>query len=68
VFTPEPGQDYEMQFQIVKISTFKAGCIIQLRKLTAVGNTTIETPMRPQVCARSEDGRFHTKDPLFNAQ
>lgn len=68
VFTPEPGQDYEMQFQIVKISTFKAGCIIQLHKLTAAGNTTIETPIRPQVCARSEDGIFHTKDPLANVQ
>ena len=64
VFTPEPGQDYEMNFQIVKITTFKAGCIVQLRKLTDAGNTTIETPMRPQVCVRFDDGTFHTKDSL----
>ncbi|PMV17549.1 hypothetical protein C1X21_29900 [Pseudomonas sp. FW305-3-2-15-A-LB2] len=29
---PEPGKDYAMELQKVKISTFKAGCVIAVRQ------------------------------------
>lgn len=64
VFNPEPGQDYELEYQTVKISTFKAGCVIAVRKLSSLGNATVETPMKPKVCAKSADGVYRPLDPL----
>lgn len=67
-FIPQPGQDYEMQLKIVKLSTFSAGCIIELNKLSAVGSSTVETPVHKQFCAKALDGAFHTLDPGNAAQ
>lgn len=67
-FIPEPGQNYEVQFQFIKLSTFTSGCTIELRKLEVVGNNTTETDIQPQVCFRSEDGLFHTMDALSKRQ
>ncbi|MNH36593.1 hypothetical protein D3C81_1765690 [compost metagenome] len=64
VFTPEPGQDYEMQYETVKTGTFKAGCIITVRKLAVLENATKEIPLTPQICAKSQDGTFHTLNPM----
>lgn len=55
---PEPGKDYEMELQMVKISTFKAGCVIAVRQLSVQGNNTVETPLRPQVCAKTPSGWY----------
>ncbi|KGE65520.1 MULTISPECIES: hypothetical protein [Pseudomonas] len=55
---PEPGNDYEMELQMVKISTFKAGCVIAVRQLSVQGNNTVETPLRPQVCAKTPSGWY----------
>lgn len=55
---PEPGKDYEMELQMVKISTFKAGCVIAVRQLSVQGNNTDETPLRPQVCAKTPSGWY----------
>ncbi|WP_426161315.1 hypothetical protein [Pseudomonas sp. PWP3-1] len=55
---PEPGKDYEMELQMVKISTFKAGCVIAVRQLSIQGNNTVETPLRPQVCAKTPSGWY----------
>ncbi|WP_339436413.1 hypothetical protein [Pseudomonas sp. EL_65y_Pfl1_R32] len=55
---PEPGKDDEMELQMLKISTFKAGCVIALRQLSAQGDTTVETPLRPQVCAQMPSGWY----------
>lgn len=62
-FIPQPGQDYEMQLKIVKLSTFSAGCIVELNKLSVVGNNTLETPVPKQFCAKGADGAFHTMAP-----
>lgn len=59
---PEPGKDYEMELQMVKISTFKAGCVIAVRQLSAQGNNTVETPLRPQICAKTPSG-WYTVNP-----
>lgn len=59
---PKPGEDYEMELQMLKISTFKAGCVIAVRQLSVQGNTTVETPLRPQVCARTPSG-WYTVNP-----
>lgn len=67
-FTPEPGQNYEMDFQFIKLSTFTSGCTINLRKIEVAGNSTTETAIQPQVCVRTEDGLFHTKDALRRPQ
>lgn len=62
---PEPGKDYEMELQMVKISTFKAGCVIAVRQLSVQGNNTVETPLRPQVCAKTPSGWYTvTPQPL----
>lgn len=55
---PEPGKDYEMELQMVKISTFKAGCVIAVRQLSVQGTNTVETPLRPQVCAKTPSGWY----------
>lgn len=55
---PEPGKDYEMELQVIKISTFKAGCVIAVRQLSTQTNTTVETSLRPQVCAKTPSGWF----------
>ncbi|WP_339416026.1 MULTISPECIES: hypothetical protein [unclassified Pseudomonas] len=55
---PEPGKDDEMELQMLKISTFKAGCVIAVRQLSAQGDTTVETPLRPQVCAQMPSGWY----------
>lgn len=55
---PEPGKDYEMVLKIVKISTFKAGCVIDVRQLTTQANITVETPLRPKVCAKTPSGWY----------
>lgn len=55
---PEPGKDYEMELQPVKFSTFKAGCVIAVRQLSNQGNTTVETPLRPQVCVNTPSGWY----------
>jgi len=62
-FTPEPGQDYEMQYEMVKFSTFKAGCVIKVRKLSSLANTTVETPMSPQICVKTAAGIYQPMDP-----
>ena len=59
---PEPGKDYEMELQMVKISTFKAGCVIAVRQLSVQSNNTVETPLRPQVCAKTPSG-WYTVNP-----
>ncbi|WAT25894.1 hypothetical protein [Pseudomonas sp. GXZC] len=62
---PEPGKDYEMELQMVKISTFKAGCVIAVRQLSVQGHNTVETPLRPQVCAKTPSGWYTvTPQPL----
>ncbi|WP_440093630.1 hypothetical protein ACTACL_07480 [Pseudomonas syringae] len=55
---PEPGKDYEMELQIIKISTLKAGCVIAVRQLSTQASTTVETPLRPQVCAKTPLGWY----------
>jgi hypothetical protein len=55
---PEPGKDYEMELQMMKISTFKAGCVIAVRQLSTQADTTVETPLRPQVCAKTPSGWY----------
>ena len=55
---PEPGTDYEMELQVIKLSTFKAGCVIAVRQLSTQANTTVETPLRPQVCAKTPSGWY----------
>lgn len=55
---PKPGEDYEMELQMLKISTFKAGCVIAVRQLSVQGNTTVEAPLRPQVCAKTPSGWY----------
>lgn len=55
---PEPGKDYEMELQMMKISTFKAGCVIAVRQLSTQANTTVETSLRPQVCAKTPSGWY----------
>lgn len=55
---PEPGKDYEMELQMVKISTFKAGCVIAVRQLSVQSNNMVETPLRPQVCAKTPSGWY----------
>lgn len=55
---PEPGKDYEMELQVIKISMFKAGCVIAVRQLSTQANTTVETPLRPQVCAKTPSGWY----------
>lgn len=64
VFTPQPGESYELQYQPVGISTFKAGCIVAVRKLIANAAATVETPMTPQICARLPDGTTKAVDPV----
>jgi hypothetical protein len=55
---PEPGKDYEMELQMMKISTFKAGCVIAVRQLSTQADTTVETPLKPQVCAKTPSGWY----------
>ncbi|MEE4887892.1 hypothetical protein V2K64_03855 [Pseudomonas alliivorans] len=50
---PDPGKDYEMEFQIIKFSTFKAGCVLAVRELSAQANATVEKPLSPQICANT---------------
>lgn len=60
LFTPEPGHDYELQLEMLKISTFKSGCVIRARKLSNVGTTTVERPVLPDLCVKGVDGTFRT--------
>lgn len=59
---PEPGKNYEMEFQIIKFSTFKAGCVLAVRELSAQANATVETPLKPQICANTLFG-WQTSNP-----
>lgn len=43
---------------MVKISTFKAGCVIAVRQLSVQSNNTVETLLRPQVCAKTPSGWY----------
>ncbi|WP_395611027.1 hypothetical protein [Pseudomonas sp. B22129] len=56
--TPEPGKNYELELQVIKLSTFKAGCVIAVRQLSTQGSVTVETPLRPQVCAKTPAGWY----------
>ncbi|MGE8154209.1 hypothetical protein ACQKP5_23590 [Pseudomonas vancouverensis] len=62
-FVPEPGRDYELEYQFSKISTFKGGCIIAVRKIGSQG-TTSEIPVYPQRCTQDTKGIYHTVNPL----
>lgn len=42
----------------MKISTFKAGCVIAVRQLSTQADTTVETPLKPQVCAKTPSGWY----------
>jgi hypothetical protein len=59
---PEPGKDYEMELQVFKVSTLQAGCVIAVRQLSTQAGTTVERPLRPQVCAKTQSG-WYTVDP-----
>ncbi len=60
---PEPGKNYEMECQIIKFSTFKAGCVLAVRELSAQASATVETPLKPQICANTLFG-WQTSNPM----
>lgn len=60
VFTPEPGRDYEFQLEMVKLGTFRGGCMIGARKLTALGAATVELPLMPDLCLRGAGDIYRT--------
>jgi hypothetical protein len=65
-FIPEPGHDYEFQLEMVKLSTFRGGCVIGARQLASLGagTPTIELPLMPEICLIGADGKTRTVNRL----
>ncbi|WP_339450859.1 hypothetical protein [Pseudomonas sp. JAI120] len=47
-----------MKLQVIKLSTFKVGCVIAVRQLSTQADITVETPLKPQVCAKTPPGWY----------
>ncbi|TWC65030.1 hypothetical protein FBY10_111186 [Pseudomonas sp. SJZ103] len=43
-----------MKLQVIKLSTFKAGCVIAVRQLSTQADITVETPL----CAKTPPGWY----------
>lgn len=68
IFTPQPGQDYEVWYLNTRNQFNQSACAISLQKIMTVGGATVEQRVIPQACIGQRVGEYKTADPFVKAE